>query len=268
MSNGPSPPSGSNSPWQLIKQIDAEIQAAHNSNPSLFHEVGPGGSAVDDGGVYLLVGNSDTLTGGNNIASIAVGGTTSFDKVNLGSGADKIGLVGFHNQVTLGSGAMTVALVGDHNSVSVGNGSNTIAYAGTGDTFNLEGTSIVGAYGSYSGHANFIIDDGGTDVINTSAESHDHSSGWGQDDAKGGCGGGHGSVGSDIYKIGAAGGHITIYGLNGAVDLDSGLGYSSARAAANALKSDGHGGSILSLGSHGYIDFIGGTPTAANFHIT
>ena len=75
-------------------------------------------------------------------------------------------------------------------------------------------------------------------------------------------------------EIGSNVGSLRIYNYgdtSGVIDLLNGVGgYSSAAAAVHALTSDGSGGSLLSLGSFGAIDFVGIAPSlinAGNFKI-
>ncbi len=76
-------------------------------------------------------------------------------------------------------------------------------------------------------------------------------------------------------KVGAPGGVISLTGFGadktGFVDLVGGIGgFKTANAVVAALKSDGHGGTLLSFGAAGQIDFVGvavGALKAASFQI-
>jgi hypothetical protein len=75
-------------------------------------------------------------------------------------------------------------------------------------------------------------------------------------------------IGSNVGSL-----QIANFGADsgGVIDLLNGVGgYSSAAAAVAALNSDGSGGSLLTLGSFGTIDFVGVAPSAlhsGNFKI-
>ena len=78
---------------------------------------------------------------------------------------------------------------------------------------------------------------------------------------------------ASTFDVGGAVGATTLKNFgadpNGIIDLLNGVGgYATAQAAFAALTSDGAGGSMLSLGSNGAIDFAGATGlSAANFKI-
>ena len=116
-------------------------------------------------------------------------------------------------------------------------GAGFIVHAGSGVGFSVKGSGDI----LYAG-LNDAIDDGGS---------------------------------STLFRIAANVGSLAISGFKadttGVIDLMKGVGgYSTAAAAFAALKSDGSGGSLLSLGADGSIDFKGdpvSSLSASNFKI-
>jgi hypothetical protein len=198
-----------------------------------------------------LRGQHVTVVGQDGNVTVT-GKHTSFDRITLGNGTDNVSLSGTHNKVTLGNGTDSVTLGpnSSNNTVTVGSGHDTITtVAGdTNNTFRLDAsTSSLVLHGT----DNNVFINGGTDTITDSPGQFDKLT----------------------LHVGSGGGVIGITNFsasNGVVDLVPSLGLTSSAAAAAALKSDGHGGSLLPFAG-GSIDFQGvalGSLHASNFHIT
>jgi hypothetical protein len=146
--------------------------------------------------------------------------------------------------VTLGNGADSVSVGGSGNQITLGNGIDVV-HGGTGDTINLAKTTL-----SLYGTDEMVFIGTGNATVNDS------------------------SIGLTL-KIGpTAGTDILAHfasDLSGVVDLIGGIGgFRTAAAAVSALKSDGHGGALLSFGHGSSLDFAGVAPSqlhAANFQI-
>ena len=170
--------------------------------------------------------------GGNDIVNARAGSS----RVVTGSGDVVVNLNGLDNTVVGGNGDDTVNIVtGGDNNITLGNGTDSIVEAqhsyGS-NTFILNGShaSLV-LYGAND--VAFIH--GGTDTITDN------------------------SKGLEV-KIGSQGGVVTLNNLladkTGFVDLVGVGGYKNAKAVVAALQSDGQGGTVLSLGAAGNIDFV------------
>jgi hypothetical protein len=130
--------------------------------------------------------------------------------------------------------------------LSLGKGSDTV-HGGTGDTINLAGNTTLNLYGIHEilfmGSSNSTINDFSTGLV---------------------------------MKIGPTAGKDILSNFasdpSGVVDLIGGLGgFTTTAAVVGALKSDGHGGTLLSFGKgSGPLDFVG-VPSSAlhasNFQI-
>ena len=176
--------------------------------------------------------NTITENGGNDIVNAGAGSS----RVVTGSGDVVVNLNGLDNTVVGGNGDDTVNIVtGGDNNITLGNGTDSIVEAqhsyGS-NTFILNGShaSLV-LYGAND--VAFIH--GGTDTITDN------------------------SKGLEV-KIGSQGGVVTLNNLladkTGFVDLVGVGGYKNAKAVVAALQSDGQGGTVLSLGAAGNIDFV------------
>jgi Ca2+-binding RTX toxin-like protein len=193
-------------------------------------------------------GNTIIESGGNDVVSAGTGSAT----VTTGSGDVVVNLNGKNNTVNGGNGNDTVNMLTSGNSdVRLGTGTDSIVEtvgSKGGNTFILTGSNAsLTLYGAND--VAFI--DGGTDTI------ADHTKGL-------------------EVKIGKEGGVIDLSGFaadltTGFIDLVGGVGgFKTAKAAVAALQSDGNGGTLLSLGASGQIDFVGvpvGALKVANFHI-
>jgi hypothetical protein len=163
-----------------------------------------------------------------------------------GNGSHKLaGAASGYTDISLGKGNNVIALHGSNNVVSLGSGADTI-YGGTGDTISITGNTKLAIHGAdemvFVGGGNVAIDDF--------------------------------AVGLKI-SMGPSIGHAVISGFasdpNSVVDLTGGLGgFTDTTMLLSALKSDGHGGTLLSFGKGQFIDFVDAAPSelhAANFHI-
>lgn len=183
--------------------------------------------------------NTIDEAGGNDVVNAGAG----FDTVNTGSGDVVTNLNGVFNQVSGGDGWDTVNIeAGGFNQVTLGSGNDTINVAAGsygGNTFILNGSD---ASVMLAGDSNALFIQGGTDSIT------DNSQGM-------------------LLAVGPEGGNITLSNFSsdhfGVIDLMGGVGgYTSTKAIMQALQSDGHGGTLLSLGASGSIDFAG-TPASS-----
>ncbi|MCG2667347.1 hypothetical protein ACFPFP_10365 [Bradyrhizobium sp. GCM10023182] len=244
--------------------------------------LGNGNDSIDASGYgnIITLGNgkdivhpgdgASTTTSGNGDDQVTLSGFGN--KVVLGNGNDVVTSGGGANNITLGDGDNTVDLDGMANQISVGSGTNTIIagngvdsiVAGAGhDTITLGGVANhVVLNGSTANVTNQIGQDvitanGGSDQFNfvgfgnqaiINGPAHvditDHSSGLTVSV----------NSGNQIDTI-AGFGHDAL----GVIDLANGAGnYRSVADIMSALRSDGHGGTVLALGSvpnAGSIDF-------------
>jgi len=194
------------------------------------------------------------------------------NKVVLGNGDDSVSLSGNNNTATLGNGSNHVSVLGNNNAVTLGNGNDSVSITGTGNSLTLGSghdsiTSGVGSGGdsftldgsfaslTLQGSNNSVLVNGGSTSI------------W---DTVGGTDALH-------LQIGPLGGSVGITNFsaaNGVLALTSAmasfLGWTTPGQIDAALTSDHHGGSLLSLGSQGSVDFVGIAPAslhATNFKI-
>jgi hypothetical protein len=210
---------------------------------------------TNGGGKVALSGSGNIVIGGSN--NYTVSGGTDDNVIFLGGGNDTVSLSGNDNTVTLGNGNEKVSVGGTGNKVTVGTGGSTLTAgpAGGSDTFILNGSK---ASLTLQGTGNMVFVNGGTDTITDTLSGSDQL---------------------DLV-IGASGGVVSIKffsAAHGIVDLApslaASLGWTTPTQVANALRTDTHAGSLLSLGTHGSIDFLkiplagSGHLTAANFQI-
>jgi hypothetical protein len=193
-----------------------------------------------------LGGNGNAVSLGNGNESVTDGGGSN--KIAVGNGNSTISLGGGGNTVTAGNGNDTITFAGSGSTVKFGNGTDTV-HGGTGDTINIAGNATLTLYGTNE----MVFIGTGNSTIN------DFSSGL---DLKIGP-----TAGNDILSHFAASGGDT----SGVVDLVGGIGgFTTTAAVLSALKSDGHGGSLLSFGSGSSLDFAGVASSqlhASNFQI-
>ncbi|SNB82083.1 Ca2+-binding protein, RTX toxin-related, partial [Rhodoblastus acidophilus] len=269
---------------------DIVIGSAGNATVTL----GNGANTIKTGGYYNVV----VLGDGADVVNLGLGN----GRLTLGNGDDKITIAGYGNIVVAGNGS-DVLQGGDGNStLTFGQGNNAISTQGYGNIIKVgDGANTIVA-----GSGNETVNAGnGDNTITLSGYNNVVTVGSGRNIVKGGAGGdkvtvGGGTatltfngwsdhailnsgVGATIYDngyglevdIGSSAGATTIYGFDhdyyGVIDLlNNAGGFTSASAAVAALTSDGHGGSLLSLGTNGSIDLVNVAPkqlTTANFKI-
>jgi hypothetical protein len=251
--------------------------------------------AVSLNGYYNVVtagAGNDTVTGG--------GGNNN---VTLGDGSDTVTLGGYYNVVTAGNGKNAISAGAGNATIVAGNGANTITLAGWNNSVTLGGgTNVVNG-----GQGNaIIVAGGGANNISLAGWNNSVTLGAGENIVKGGQGndtitltggaatlqlGGNnetailgGGVNATIFDTGSnlriavdtSSGTSVVNGFaqdrNGYIELRNGAGgYTSVNSILAALKSDGHGGTLLTLGTTGSIDIAGVTPdqlSGNNFRIS
>jgi len=220
--------------------------------------LGNGNDSVSLGGlanVVALGNGNDSVNAGLGMATVAVGnGDDSIvaegqgnritvgrglDQIVAGSGNDEVQGVGGNDTITLGGSGNLVSMIGTQTTLTDAAGRDTIVL--TDSTANLT------LYGS----GDMVFLNGSTAAIDDHAQGLDLTIG--------------GAVnGTDAIENAANDPSLLI-------DLTGGVGgYATTAAVLAALTSDGHGGTMLALGAHGTIDFLGlgqSHLTAANFHI-
>jgi hypothetical protein len=193
---------------------------------------------------HVAVANGTAIVGGNVSQSVTANGNTT---VILGNGNDTVTLGGTSNAVWLGNGNDTVTVSGGGNTISLGTGHDTV-HGGTGDTILLTGKS---ANLGISGTSEMVFLGGGNDTVTDLGQGL-------------------------VLKLGPTSGKDVLANFgadltHGVIDLLGGIGgFTSASQAYAALKSDGHGGSLLQLGHAMSLDITGVAPTqlhATNFMI-
>ncbi|MGD0634250.1 MAG: hypothetical protein ABSA13_08235 [Beijerinckiaceae bacterium] len=205
------------------------------------------------------------VSGGNGNNTVTE--TTNDTIVALGNGNNTISAGGLGDLVSVGSG---------NNTISGGNGSETITAGSGQDTITLGGTrnnvTLNGSTGTVSGGQgnDTVLANGGQDTLSFGGSGSSATL--------------NGTIAASIMdlgnalriNIGSGTQTDTISGLgstdtSGVVDLKNGVGgYTSVTAIVDALHSDGHGGTILTLGTTGSIDFVGIAPSqlhASNFAV-
>jgi uncharacterized repeat protein (TIGR03803 family) len=222
--------------------------------------LGGGGDSVTIGGYNnkVTAGNgNDTVTGGS-----------GSETVTLGNGADKVTTSGNSNLIMVGSGSNTIVAGSGLDTVVAGSGVDAITLAGQNNSVTLNGASatVTGGQGADS----VVVNGGGKDTL-TFAGPNSQATLNGTVTASIADNGQtfHLNVGSStqtdtITGFGSSDVHALLELLHGAG------GYGSAAAVVSALHSDSHGGTLLSLGASGSIDFLGTAPSqlhASNFQI-
>ena len=160
-------------------------------------------------------------------------------------------LNGSSDTVTMGAGS-NLTVTGSNDAITATKGDGITVNSGTGDTITGSGFTVYGGSG-----AGFTIVGTG-DVVYAGLNDAITDSGS-----------------STKFKINSNVGNLVISGFGtdptGIIDLLNGAGgYTKASQAFAALTSDGHGGSKLSLGTDGSIDFVNVAPSslhASNFKI-
>jgi von Willebrand factor type D domain/Bacterial Ig domain len=208
-----------------------------------------------------LTGNNGTLTLGSGNDSVSLSGSND-TLTTPGNGNDNVSLTGNNGTLTLGGGNDNVSLIGNSDTLTLGNGNDTVMVSGTGesvtagtgnDTFTLGNNSTTSLV--LNGQHDTVSVSGGTDSITDTP----------------------GSVDQLMLHVGALGGTVSVANFSPAHGV---LLLAQALATAEhwttpgqvdaALGTDGHGGSLLSLGTLGAIDFQNVPKTqlsASNFQI-
>jgi Ca2+-binding RTX toxin-like protein len=207
--------SATSKPWSTCSQpnsiscFQTEIVATHAKQ----RRTGKGDFTLDIGSnsTVTLGKGDDTITGGHN------------NKLTIGKGDQSITLSGGNNTITLGRGDSTISVGGVGNTINLGKGDNTV-HGGSGDTINItRGTlNITGTKETvFLSPSGATVNDFSTDLT---------------------------------LKIGPTAGKDTLTNFasdpGGVVDLLGGIGgFTSVAQVLSALKSDGHGGTLLSFES-------------------
>jgi hypothetical protein len=168
------------------------------------------------------VANGTAFIGGNTNQSVTATGDTA---VILGNGNDSVTLGGTANAVFLGNGNDTVTTSIGGNTISLGTGNDTVS-GGADDVIRLTGNSRF----TLSGTAEMVFL--GTGNENVTDDGYGTALNIGPTAIKGVLA----NFGADLNQ--------------GVVHLLGGIGgYTTAQQAYNSLRSDGHGGSLLSVGN-------------------
>jgi hypothetical protein len=242
--------SGSNNAV-TIGNGNSRVSGGQNAN---VIGIGNGNSSVS------LSGNDNSVTLGNGTGTVVIGG--SGNTLSLGSGNESVFVGGGGNKITVGTGNSTISLGNGGNAITAGNGNDTVILAGSGSTVTLGNgiDTVHGVSGDTINLANTTLALYGTRetvfIGSGNATVNDFSTGL---DLKIGP-----TAGVDVLSHFAS-------DPGGVVDLIGGIGgFKSAAAVLSALKSDGHGGTLLSFGSGSSLDFTGVASSqlhASNFQI-
>jgi autotransporter passenger strand-loop-strand repeat protein len=222
-------------------------------------KLGGGNDAV----TLSTVDNSVTAGNGNDTVSGGLGLGT----IVLGNGADNVTAGGSFSTITVGNGNDTVTALAGLNTIVAGSGTDTIILGGIDNTLTLNGSTatVTGGQGFDDIKVN-----GGTDKLTLRGDFEQVTLA--------------GTTTASITDLGqmlrlnvasnTQTDTISGFGTSdvfGVVDLKNGVGgFNSVAAIVDALHSDGHGGTVLSLGNNGSIDFVGTAPNqihASNFAI-
>ena len=209
-------------------------------------------------GTLIFTGSGNIVDVGNGNDQVTVSG--DHNTLIVGGGNDQLSITR-NNIISAGGGNDTLSLTGNNGTVTLGGGNDNVTVSGTGesitagtgnDTFTL-GASMASLF--LHGLHDTVAINGGTDSITATPNSTDALS----------------------LQIGALGGTVSVANCDvarGVVLLAQALasaeGWTTSAQIAAALGMDGHGGSLLSLGNFGSIDFQNVPKTqltASNFHI-
>jgi uncharacterized repeat protein (TIGR03803 family) len=223
-------------------------------------------SATTGDAIWLNSGPGDTITGSgftvrpNSGIAFAVGGngvSGALDQV-IGAGASvtvqansNVGLTGSNDSVTMGAGS-NLSVSGYTDSITATTGDGITISSGTGETITGSGFTV------HAGKGTGFTLMGTADVVYAGLNDAITDSGS-----------------STTFRINSNVGNLALSGFgadtSGIIDLLNGAGgYTNASQAFAALTSDGAGGSKLSLGADGSIDFVNVAPSslhASNFKI-
>ncbi|MCP3440102.1 hypothetical protein [Bradyrhizobium sp. CCGUVB14] len=266
----------------LVTGGDGNISVKGSTGATMM-TLGNGNDTIDAGGF----GNFITLGNGNNVVHPGDGAST----IKAGNGDNQVTLSGFGNTVILGNGNDLVTGGGGANSVTLGDGNNTVKLDGMVNQITVgSGTNTImagnGADSVVAGAGHDAITLGGVGnhvVLNGSTATVTNQIGLDVVTANGGSdqfnfvgfgnqaiinGAAHVNIsdqssGLTVF-INSSNQIDTISGFGndplGVIDLANGVGnYHSVADIMSALKSDGHGGTLLALGSApnaGSVDFV------------
>jgi hypothetical protein len=207
-------------------------------------------NARGSNGTVDLTGSKVSISGGKDTIAFKGGSGDVANLSDTGGSADTV--TGSKGAINLTSAS--ISLSGSNDTIAAGSGDTITLKSGTGETISGSAFTVKGGSGT-----GFKIEGTG-DVV---------YAGLNDAIAEGGS--------STLFKIDSNVGSLSISGFGadsaGVIDLLKGVGgYKTAGAASQALTSDGHGGSLLSLAStgDGSIDFLSVKPsslTSANFKI-
>jgi len=216
---------------------------------------GMSGKNID---VSLTGGNNTVLLGDGN-DQVTLSGNGSL--VSVGGGNDQLSVMGNNDTATAGNGNENLTVTGNNDHFTIGNGNDDVTVNGTGesitagtgnDTFSL-GASTASLV--LHGQHDTVSVNGGRDTITDTPNSTDALS----------------------LQVGALGGTVTVGNFSvakGVVMLADALAsaelWMTPAQVTAAVRSDNHGGSLLSFGASGSIDFLSVSPNelhASNFHI-
>jgi RTX calcium-binding nonapeptide repeat (4 copies) len=221
--------------------------------------LGNGNDSVSMGGFA----NTVRLGNGNDL----VKGGQGADEIVLGNGDDSVSENGFFNSVRVGSGTNTIIAGSGLATVVAGGGTDAITLAGTGNNVTLNGSTATVSGGQ-----------GADRVTATRGRESLTFAGWNSTaDLNGTTVASITDLGNALrVNVGSSTQTDTLTGFGsrdtfGVVDLQNGAGgYTSINAVVAALHSDGHGGTMLALGTTGSIDFANTNANqihASNFKI-
>jgi RTX calcium-binding nonapeptide repeat (4 copies) len=251
-----------NSRVTLKGSNDAVTMGAH-SNLTVYGSNNRVAATTGDG-IWINSGTGETITGagftvhGGARTGFTVGGNSlaGANDVVYGSSASvalkassHMSLTGSNDAVTMGAHS-NLTVYGSNDRVAATTGDGIWVNSGTGDTITGSGFTVHG--GARTG---FTIK-GTADVVYAGLNDAITDSGS-----------------HTLFKINSNVGKLSIshFDPTGIIDLLNGVGgYTSASQAFATLTSDGHGGSLLSLGSKGSIDLVGEARSslhASNFKI-
>lgn len=253
---------------QFTAYMDTHLGITASTPQVIAFDVDNAQGSAGAGAIIGLLGDGDTVTLG---ASSVFWGWGSNDTVSVGQDSWIYSHDASGGSYTLAEGSTkpsipyadgggnSVAINGDdHVTVNLTNGAGagehaTVQdYLGAGNTIDVSaglGVTEMNFWESTSGDA-VNLTAGGALTVRTDA-----------------------TCSNITADVGAAGGAVNWFGFASSdlVGLSHALGFASATAAANALISDGHGGSLLTFrGGLGHIDFQGlalGSLHAGNFAI-
>ena len=232
-----------------VSPVATVIYAGNSNNTITGSASGNTDVALGNGNDNVtLAGNGNVVDAGNGVDSVS--GGASSNTIILGNGVDKVTLSGGSNTITLGNGADTVTLGGGGNTVKLGNGADTVSVGGSGSQITLGNGSDKVNGGS--GDTITLTGKNGKLALHGSSETvFVNGTGTSIDDL---------SQGMTLVLSGSPGAlSLSDFASDatGVVDLRGGIGgFTTPQDVVAALTSDGHGGTLLSFGTAGSLDFV------------